>query len=159
MEKTCPNPHPLGCFPDEHLISVGRTAFCCKNGDPTCCDYKKDEKCPKDCNDCEVKRNYVRALKTYIADDHWKAMNVDWSVEPNWVDLYICKCTETQASRFINCLSSAGSNRAEVSKDLQECFNSNLPDWATYVQSYTHRQETRDEKTRTEIPTLAVPYI
>ena len=110
MMKTCPQ-HPE-CPVDTHLIFVGKTSFCCKNGDPTCCDSNKDSKCPKDCDDCEVKRNYVRALKTYIANDHWASMNVDWSMEPNWVDLYICKCTETQAAGFINCLSSADSELA-----------------------------------------------
>jgi hypothetical protein len=89
---------------------VGRSTICCTNGDPYCCDSTKDESCPTECDDCEVRRNYVRALKSYIDASLWTAFKVDWTEEPNWLDLAICKATEDEASMFVECLHRAEDN-------------------------------------------------
>ena len=77
MLSTCP---VTSCPPETHKIFIGRGTVCCKNGDPICCDPELDATCPTKCDDCDVRRTYVRSLSTYLPEEQWASFNVAWTI-------------------------------------------------------------------------------
>jgi hypothetical protein len=76
----------------------------------------------------------VRSLKGYIDQESWTNLNVDWSIDPNWLDKLICTVTAIEAEEFITCLYTASDKEYVY---LYECFNKHLPNWEEYRTNHT----------------------
>jgi len=126
-------PETKECPPDTHEVFMPSGSFCCANGDATCCDKELDATCPDTCDWCDVRRTYVRAMHSYLPDGWFDSLRIDWSVELNWLDLYICQVSDDDATNFTECLNTAEDQSQDY---VIACFNKFLPDWADYVNQF-----------------------
>ena len=89
--------------------------------------------------------SYLDHLYGTLDPDMWKSYNkyrkddgleLPWMQEPaageeyNWIDMEICKLSESDANNFLVCLDDADSesNRYDQ-KFLNNCFDTYMPNW------------------------------
>jgi hypothetical protein len=77
-------------------------------------------------------------MHTYLPDEWFTPLRIDWTAPLNWLDLLICRVEDEDATLFTECLNEAeGTDQATV----VTCFNQYLPDWADYANQYAASQQ------------------